>query len=71
MNILKNFQLGLKKTSSYLTNNILNTLSAKKIDEEIIEELETILLSSDIGIEVTNLLINKIKSSRISNPQNY
>lgn len=70
MSLLKKFQSGLKKTSNYLTGNILSTLSIKKINEETIEELETILLSSDIGVEVTNLLVNKIKSSKIPNSEN-
>ena len=70
MNLFKKFQSGLKKTSNYLSQNILNTLSIKKIDEETVEELESILLSSDIGIEVTNQLINKVKSIKISDPKN-
>ena len=69
MDFLKKFQSGLKKTSNYLTSNILNTLSIKKINEETIEDLESILLSSDIGIEVTNQLINKLKSIKISDPE--
>ena len=68
MNLFKKFQSGLKRTSNYLTTNILHTLSIKKIDEETIEELESILLSSDIGIEVTNQLIKKLKSIKISLP---
>ena len=69
MNLFKKFQSGLKKTSNYLNENILNTLSNKKIDEKTIEELESILLSSDIGIEVTNHLINKVKTIKISKPK--
>ena len=67
LNLFTKFQSGLKKTSNYLTGNIFNTLAANKIDNNTIEELETILLSSDIGIEVTDLLINKIKTSKIPN----
>ena len=66
MNFLNTFQLGLKKTSSYISNNILDILSNNKIDDNIIDDLENILLSSDIGLEVTNHLIDKIKSSKIS-----
>ena len=70
MNFFKQFQLGLKKTSNYLSENILDALSTKNIDEEIIEELESILLSSDIGIEVTTQLINKIKLIKTSDTKN-
>ena len=69
MNIFKKFQSGLKKTSHYLSGNILNILSTNKLNEETIEELESILLSSDIGIEVTNQLINKIRSIKFSDPK--
>ena len=70
MSIIKKFQLGLEKTSSFLNKNILDTLLNKKINEEVIDNLENVLLSSDIGTEVTNLLINKIKSSNISSEEN-
>ena len=69
MNFFKKFNAGLKKTSSSLTTNILNILTIKKINESTLEEIESILLSSDIGLEVTNFLIKKIQSSKISNPE--
>ena len=69
MNLFKNFQSGLKKTSNYLSKSILNALLVKKIDEDTIEELESILLSGDIGVEVTNQLIDKVKSIKISDPK--
>ena len=69
MNIFKQFQSGLKKTSSYLSSNILSTLLSKKIDQDTLSKIESILLSSDIGLEVTNHLIQKIQSSKISNPE--
>ena len=69
MNFFKKFQIGLKKTSSFLSTNILNILSTKKIDRATLEEIETILLSSDIGLEVTDFLIKKIQSSKILNPE--
>jgi len=69
MNFFKKFQTGLKKTSSFLSTNILDILSTKKIDQSKLEDIETILLSSDIGLEVTDFLIKKIQSSKISNPE--
>ncbi|MDC0226509.1 signal recognition particle-docking protein FtsY [Alphaproteobacteria bacterium] len=68
MNLLKKFQFGLKKTSNFFSNNIINTLSFKTIDQKTLDELENILLSSDIGLAATEQLINKIKSSKITNP---
>ena len=65
MNIFKKFQIGLNKTSTIFSSSLLSVLAKNKIDQEVIDEIENILLSSDIGIEVTNHLIEKI------NPQNY
>ncbi len=67
--LIKKIQIGLKKTSSILSLNILNTLSSKKVNQETLDELESILLSADIGIDVTNQLIEKIKTSKITNPE--
>ena len=71
MNFLNKFQFGLKKTSSFLSTNIFKALSSNEIDQNTLNEIETILLSADIGIEVTNLLINKIQSSKFSNQANF
>jgi len=71
MNIFKKFNNGLKKTSSFLSNNLINALKSKKINQDVINEIEDILLSSDIGLEVTNQLIKKIESVKISNPEDF
>ena len=69
MNLFKQFQSGLIKTSSFLSTNILEILSTKKIDQDKLDKIESILLSSDISLEVTNHLIKKIQSSKISNTE--
>ena len=66
MNIFKKFQIGLNKTSTIFSSSLLSVLTKNKIDQEVIDEIENILLSSDIGFEVTNHLIEKIKSSKLS-----
>ena len=45
MNFFKKFQIGLKKTSLTLSTNILNVLSSQKIDNNTLDELESILIS--------------------------
>ena len=64
MNFFKQFQFGLKKTSAFLSSSIVDIFSGNKINQNTIDELETILLSSDISLEVTNHLIKKIKLSK-------
>ena len=60
MDILNKFRTGLKKTSSYLASNIIHSLKSKQISSEIINDVETSLISADIGLEVTELLVDKI-----------
>ena len=70
MNFLNKFRIGLKKTSNFLTSNIGLSLTYKKINPEIIENIEMALISADIGLEVTNHLINKIKKTKITEQEN-
>ena len=66
MDILDRFRKGLKKTSSFFAANIINSFTSKKITSEIIENIETALISADIGLDVTNFLINKVKKIKIT-----
>ena len=66
MDILNKFRIGLNKTSDFFTNNIVNSLKSKKIDPKTINEIEMALISSDIGLEVTEYLINTIKNTKIN-----
>ena len=61
MNIIDRFRVGLKKTSNFLSSNLSLSLASKTLDPTIIEDIENILISSDIGVDVTNHLIEKIK----------
>ena len=54
---------GLTKTREKLTAELTSLFSGKKIDEALYEELETILLTSDVGISATNYLLDSIKAS--------
>ena len=66
MNILNKFRSGLIKTSNFLTSNIIHSITSKKINPEIIQDIETTLISADIGLEVTDHLISKIKATKIN-----
>ena len=49
---------GLSKTRDRIVNSITETISGKaKIDEEVLEDLEEILISSDIGMETSEKII--------------
>ena len=61
MIFLSKFKNKLSKSSNLLSLNIINTLKSKKVDSETLEELESILISSDISLSVVNQLIDSIK----------
>ena len=71
MNFFNKFKLGLNKTSTLLSINIFDALSSKKIDTKTLDKIESILLSCDIGVKVTGHLIDKIKSTKISDPVDF
>ncbi len=61
MNLLSKFKNKLGKSSNFLSLNIINTFKTKKVDANTLEELETILISSDISLDVVNKLIESVK----------
>ena len=67
----KRLKSGLSKTRKLLSTDI-NELFAgnRKIDDELLEDLEELLITSDIGVQTTEDLIENIsrKSSEISGP---
>ncbi len=52
---------GLAKTRNQLGNQLASIFGGGKIDAEVYEELETILLTSDVGINATQHLLDDIK----------
>ena len=52
---------GLAKTRSQLGNQLAGLFGGGKIDESVYEELETILLTSDIGVNATEALLDNIR----------
>ena len=66
MSFFSIFKDRLSKTSNKLSFNILEILKNKKIDEIALEELENVLISSDISLDVVNQLLDSIKLIRIS-----
>ncbi|MBW2603864.1 MAG: signal recognition particle-docking protein FtsY [Deltaproteobacteria bacterium] len=67
----KRLKSGLSKTREILTTDINDLFAGKrKIDDELLEELEELLITSDIGVQTTMDLIQSIsvKSSEISGP---
>ena len=54
---------GLEKTSSSFFNKISKVIVGKsKVDDEVLDELEEILISSDVGVKTTLKIIDSIES---------
>jgi fused signal recognition particle receptor len=67
----KRLKIGLSKTREILTTDINDLFTGKrKIDDELLEELEELLITSDIGVQTTMDLIQSIsvRSSEIMGP---
>ena len=61
MSLFSKFKNRLHKTSNYLSSNILNSFQNKKVDNQTLEELESILISADISLDVVEKLINSVR----------
>ncbi len=64
----------LSRTRHNLTDGLASLLLGKKtIDEELLEELETLLLTADVGVETTSRVINslaaQVQRKELSDPQ--
>ena len=67
MSLFSNFKNNLQKTSNFLSSNILSSLQNKKVDNETLEELESILISADISLDVVEKLINSVRKVKSTN----
>jgi len=68
MSLFSKFKNNLQKTSNFLSSNILSSFQNKKVDNETLEELEAILISADISLDVVEKLINSVRKVK-SNDQ--
>ena len=54
---------GLEKTKTSFLSKVARTIVGKsKVDDEVLDELEEVLISSDVGVETTLKIIDKIES---------
>lgn len=67
MGFFDKLKQGLQKTHDNIFNKVNKLVYAKnKVDDEFLEDLEEILLSSDVGVQTTETLIENFKS-RVKN----
>ena len=71
MSLFSKFKNNLQKTSNFLSSNILNSFQSKKVDSQTLEELESVLISADISLDVVEKLINSVRKVKASEPVSY
>ncbi len=52
---------GLTKTRQQIGGSVRSLFSRGKVDDELLEELETLLLSADVGVEATIKLLEELR----------
>ena len=66
MSLFSKFKNNLQKTSNFLSSNIVNSFKSKKVDSQTLEELESVLISADISLDVVEKLINSVRKVKAS-----
>ena len=66
MSLFSKFKNNLQKTSNFLSSNILSSFQNKKVDSKTLEELEAVLISADISLDVVEKLINSVRKVKTS-----
>ncbi|MEL7447792.1 MAG: signal recognition particle-docking protein FtsY [Pseudomonadota bacterium] len=59
---IKRLRARLNKGDSWLTYDLANLVPGGKIDEDLLEELETRLLSADVGVDATERIMSSLNS---------
>ena len=64
---------GLARTRAQFSGKLKTIFSRGKVDDELLEELETLLLTSDVGMEATQYLLHELqtraKRDKIDTPE--
>ena len=66
MSIFDKFKLGLSKSSKNLSSGLNDLIFKRKIDENMLNELEDFLIQSDVGVESAKELKEKFASTKVN-----
>jgi len=70
MSIFDKFKLGLSKSSKNLSSGLNDLIFKKKIDEDMLNELEDFLIQSDVGVESAKELREKFANTKVNSSTN-
>lgn len=65
-NWFQKLSFGLKKTSTRLTSGITDIFIKRKVDSQTLEELEDLLITSDLGVKAAQKIISSFASRRLN-----
>lgn len=57
---------GLKKSTTFITDGLTSIVTKRKLDEAMLQDIEDVLLSADVGIESINKLLSRLKKHRFN-----
>ena len=66
MSVFDKFKLGLSKSSKNLSSGLNDLIFKKKIDEDMLNELEDFLIQSDVGVESAKELREKFANTKVN-----
>ncbi len=74
LNFFEKLKNGLTKTRKDMSNKIEGILNSyKKVDEELFDDLEEVLVTADVGMnttmEIIDRLRNRVKQEKVNDPQ--
>ena len=62
---VKRLKKGLSKSSDKISTGINTIIKGKKIDENVVDEFEELLISSDLGVKFSAEVAKKLKSKKL------
>ena len=69
MGIFDKFKLGLSRSSKDLSSGLNDLIFKKKIDKNILDELEDFLIQSDVGVEAAKELKEKFAYTKVNSKE--
>ncbi len=57
---------GLKKSTNKITEGLASIVSKRKLDDYMLQDIEDILLSSDVGFSATTKILSRLKKQRFN-----
>ena len=61
--MFKRLTAGLLKTSKKLAGRIKDLVAGRKVDADLLDEIEEILITSDVGVEATTNILDQLRSA--------